>query len=282
MSTTTTNFGWTVPQSTDLVKDGATAIATLGSGIDTSFVGLKGGTTGQILSKTSNADLAYTWINNDQGDITAVTAGTGITGGGTSGAVTITNDMATTIDAKGDLIGGTGADTYARLAVGANNTVLTADSTQATGMKWATVSYNPAAFLARKTGPDQTLTTGTNTKLTFTTEDLDSNSFYDATNSKFLPTTAGYYQINCAVNWENMTATNTTRLMIYKNGAEFRRIQLAGTAGTVWGHTLITALVYCNGSTDYIEMYGYQDSGANKVVFYSVGYNWFEGFFVRS
>lgn len=65
MATTTTNFGWTVPQSTDLVKDGATAISTLGSGVDTSFVGLKGGTTGQVLSKTSGTDLAYTWIEQD-------------------------------------------------------------------------------------------------------------------------------------------------------------------------------------------------------------------------
>lgn len=65
MATTTTNFGWTVPQSTDLVKDGATAISTLGSGIDTSFVGLKGGTTGQVLSKTSGTDLAFTWIEQD-------------------------------------------------------------------------------------------------------------------------------------------------------------------------------------------------------------------------
>lgn len=145
MATTTTNFGWDIPQSTDLVKDGATAIATLGQDIDTSMVDLKGGTTGQILSKTSNTDMDFTWINNDQGDITGVTAGTGISGGGTSGTVTITNDMATTIDAKGDLIGGTGADTYARLAIGTNGQVLTADSTQTTGMKWATAASGASA-----------------------------------------------------------------------------------------------------------------------------------------
>jgi len=74
----TTNFNWETPDDTDLVKDGAAAIRTLGSSIDTSFVDLKGGTTGQILSKASNTDLDYTWIANDQGDITEVQAGTGI------------------------------------------------------------------------------------------------------------------------------------------------------------------------------------------------------------
>ena len=138
---TTTYFGWPTPDNTDLVKDGASAIRSLGSAIDTSMQDLEGGTTGQILSKTSNTDMDFTWINNDQGDITAVTAGTGISGGGTSGAVTVTNSMATAIDAKGDLIVGTGADAFSRLAVGATNgQVLTVDSAEATGLKYATPS----------------------------------------------------------------------------------------------------------------------------------------------
>ena len=79
------------------------------------------------------------WISvGNTGDITGVTAGTGISGGGTSGTVTITNSMATEIDAKGDLIVGTGADTFSRLAVGATNGhSLQVDSTAATGVKWA-------------------------------------------------------------------------------------------------------------------------------------------------
>ena len=78
------------------------------------------------------------WVaSGATGDIEGVTAGTGISGGGTSGTVTITNSMATAIDAKGDLVVGTGADTFARLAVGANDTVLVAASGEATGLKWA-------------------------------------------------------------------------------------------------------------------------------------------------
>jgi len=112
---TTTNFGWETPDDTDLVKDGALAMRTLGNSIDTSFVDLKGGTTGQVLSKASNTDLDFTWVAQDDSNA-------------------IQNAI---IDAKGDLIVGTAADTPARLAVGTNGHVLTADSTTASGLKWA-------------------------------------------------------------------------------------------------------------------------------------------------
>ena len=93
-------------------------------------------------TKDNNSLWYYTgsaWAaSGATGDIEGVTAGVGISGGGTSGTVTITNSMATAIDAKGDLIVGTGADTFSRLAVGGTNDhVLTVDSSTATGLKWA-------------------------------------------------------------------------------------------------------------------------------------------------
>jgi hypothetical protein len=90
----TTNFGWETPDDTDLVKDGAAAIRTLGQAIDTSMQDLEGGTTGQILSKNSNTDMDFVWITNDVGDITAVNTNSPLTGGGTSGALTLSYDYA--------------------------------------------------------------------------------------------------------------------------------------------------------------------------------------------
>jgi hypothetical protein len=97
---------------------------------------------GQFAFTKDNDSLWYysgsAWVSSGAtGDIEGVTAGTGISGGGTSGTVTVTNSMATAIDAKGDLIVGTGADTFSRLAAGTNTYILTADSAEATGLKWA-------------------------------------------------------------------------------------------------------------------------------------------------
>jgi hypothetical protein len=129
MATTTTNFGWDIPQSTDLVKDGATAIAALGQDIDTALVDLKGGTTGQVLAKASGTDLDFSWVAQDDSNA-------------------IQNAI---VDAKGDLIGATAADTPARLAVGTNGQVLTADSTAATGLAWATAATGGMTLLSTTT-----------------------------------------------------------------------------------------------------------------------------------
>jgi hypothetical protein len=124
MATTTPNFGWPVPTSTDLVKDGAVAIEGLGDAIDASLLDLKGGTTGQVLAKASGTDMDFSWVAQDDSNA-------------------IQNAI---VDAKGDLIAATANDTPARLAVGTDFGFLQALASETTGIRWnnaAWTSYTP-------------------------------------------------------------------------------------------------------------------------------------------
>jgi hypothetical protein len=96
MTNPTSNFGWQMPTPTDLVTDLPADFEVFGQAVDTSLADLQGGTTGQILAKATNADMDFAWITNDVGDITAVNVTAPITGGGSSGAVTIGINAATT------------------------------------------------------------------------------------------------------------------------------------------------------------------------------------------
>jgi hypothetical protein len=96
MSNPTNPFNWQMPTATDLVTDLPADFEVFGQAVATSMADLLGGTTGQILSKNSNTDMDFVWIANDQGDITGITATSPLTGGGTSGAITVGIQSAST------------------------------------------------------------------------------------------------------------------------------------------------------------------------------------------
>jgi hypothetical protein len=96
---TTTNFNWATPDNTGYVKDGALAIRTLGSAIDSSMALLKGGTTGQVLTKASGFGMDFTWASPNTtpriGQVVTTTTTTATTSA-TSGWVDLT-DVTVTI-----------------------------------------------------------------------------------------------------------------------------------------------------------------------------------------
>jgi hypothetical protein len=196
MATTTPNFGWAVPTSTDLVKDGAVAIETLGDSIDASLVDLKGGTTGQVLAKASGTDMDFSW--------TAI-------------------DPLVILDAKGDLITATAADTPARLALGTNGQVLTVDTTTATGLKYATPASGSTFVGVAATAQNQSLAVvgGNQYILSFNTEDYDTDSFHStSTNTSRLtiPTgKGGKYLVNIGISTD--LGTNYAYIYFVKNGS---------------------------------------------------------------
>jgi hypothetical protein len=252
MATTTPNYGWVVPTSTDLVKNGATAIETLGDSIDASFVGLKGGTTGQVLSKSSGTDLAFTWTNADPLVI---------------------------LDAKGDLITATAADTPARLAVGTNGYVLTADSTTSTGLKWAAPSGGKvlqvaSAFLSTTfsttsttftdlTGISVTFTPSASTSkvLVFSDMIISNSSRSERTiltllrNGTEIANAASTYGWNMVSRYNDST---TTPDMVYTHPASNHYLDSPATTSA----TTYKLQIRCTGGTAYLNRTGNDTTAA--------------------
>jgi hypothetical protein len=238
MATTTPNFGWAVPTSTDLVKDGAVAIETLGDSIDASLVDLKGGTTGQVLAKASGTDMDFSWVAQDDSNA-------------------IQNALLTT---TGDTIYASAASTPARIAIGTTGQVLTVSG----GLPvWATpASGTPTAVSCSVFKGTQSISNNTSTAVTWDSENYDTDAIHDnaTNNSRFtVPTGKGgkwLFQGNLIFGGN---ATGYRAAHIYKNGSIWSQyITSAVTAvngGIQWQQTMNLS------AGDYVQIFCLQDSG---------------------
>jgi hypothetical protein len=201
---------------------------------------------------------------------TGVWNGTAITGqyGGTG-----VNNSGKTITLGGNLT-----------TSGAHTTTLTTTAnTSVTLPTSGTLGIDGPAFSAYAAAVLQTITSGSQQKVLFQTEEFDTNNNY--ANSRFTPTVAGYYQLNAEVRIDGTSGTGEMMIVIWKNGAEYKRgVNQQGTqiAANFWAMQ-VSSLVYANGSTDYFEIYVQQGSGADRTVtaVNSPNITWFNGCMVR-
>jgi hypothetical protein len=231
MATTTPNFGWPVPTSTDLVKDGATAIEGLGDAIDASLLDLKGGTTGQVLKKNTNTDMDFVWSSDAAG---------------------MTNPMTTT----GDTIYSSSGSTPARLGIGSTGQVLTV----ASGVpSWATPSGATIDTFGVNKTSSQSITTSVATKITFNNEQWDTgNNFASST---FTATETGYWQFSTSLRMYQ-TGANTQYIEVRKNGSWLYTLGAAGNSTDNYnGGAFIVSLA----TNDTVELYAYME-GTSAVV----------------
>ena len=171
--------------------------------------------------------------------------------------MTKSRSNATAPAAKGELVIGTGTDASGILSVGANDTVLTADSSTSTGLKWAAAGGGSLPTFSAYDTTTQSINANVYTKITFTSENWDSDSAFAS--SRFTPQTAGYYSVSAMIG-ANFGTAEDTYWQVYKNGASWQMGSLLKTTGNNYasGHIL----VYLNGSTDYIEIYGSSSNNA--------------------
>jgi hypothetical protein len=138
---------------------------------------------------------------------------------------------------------------------------------------------NIPAFSAYNSG--LSVASATWTKITFSSEEFDTNSNYDTSTSRFTPTVTGYYQIESSIGFGGMT-TGGSLLAIYKNGSLFKYGAVCASVSAIGNNVSVACIVYLNGSTDYVEVYGYQNSGSNKTTSIGIADAYFQGILIKA
>ena len=251
---TTTNYGWTTPDDTSLVKDGAAAIRTLGTSVDTTTKNLNPSTTlGDIeyRSSTSNTNTRV-GIGSSGQNLTVV-------GGVPSWAASATSVLTTT----GDTLYASAANTLARLGVGTTGQVLTV----AGGLpSWATPASSGFQGCMIWNSTNQSLSNNSFTTITFDSEEYDVGGYHDnsVNNSRItIPTGKdGYYHVQGMISYASNAANQRAGRFVISDGRLFANF--AGqNSGSTYGSSIYFATTFYLDASDYIEMRGLQNSGGS-------------------
>lgn len=161
---------------------------------------------------------------------------------------------------------GTGNFTIASPNSNTDRTLTLPDNTGTIITTASTFGGTGPAFSAYINSAAQSLSLATWTKITFNTEEFDTASCFDTTNYRFTPNVAGYYQVNACLffDWSGSQFTDAAGA-IYKNGSAVKRINQYGYGGYGMGN--VSALIYMNGTTDYLEIYGYISGGSGPQIY---------------
>jgi len=214
---------------------------------------------------------------------TATTTGTGdfTLAGAATGFRTFASVLATSDTCYYCISGGSewevGLGTYSAANTLTRTTVLSSSNSDAavdfsTGTKdvFLTVTaqdFKKPGFSATKNDVNQTaIATGTYTKVTATTEEFDAEACYDAANSKLQPSVPGYYLVSGCITFVDIGDQKICVASIYKNGAAYKS-GATTCSGTQYPSPSVSVVVYLNGSTDYVELYGYHNHGSNRDIY---------------
>ena len=156
------------------------------------------------------------------------------------------------------------------------------DTIVSQGKLGAGVAGTGPAFSAYQSSA-QSLASGSLVKLNFQTKEFDTANAYDnVTNFRFQPLVAGYYQVNGAVNIAYSAAVYNAFCSIYKNGTQFKTGSIGAGASGVQAGGAVSALVFLNGSTDYVEIYGYHSAGSAQNTSNTAQNTYFQASLVRA
>jgi hypothetical protein len=262
---TTTNYGWTTPDDTALVKDGAAAIRTLGSSVDTTTKNLNPSTTlGDIEYRSSTANVNTRLPLGTAGQVLKVNSGATAPEWATD-ATGMTNPMTTT----GDTIYSSSGSTPARLGIGSTGNVLTVAAGVPT---WAAPAATTPSFagvqLTASSSGVQSIANNSFVKLTWDVENYDVGGFATAGDTITIPTgKSGYYLVIARGYWDTNTA-GTRQIAIYKNGTRIYMNNMTPAGTNNYPTSMVQAVFYA-AATDTIEAYVKQTSGGSLSIYKS-------------